>query len=106
MPPRNLVVLEDGLIRSMAADQRFTSAFPFLGNLRGSEASCGRCGRRRRNADQAVALAAARRSLANLSTDKKKKLLELLNARQVRIRYQEGGQTVIKTIRGDQREDS
>lgn len=103
MPARNLVVLEDGLIRSMAADQRFTREFPFLASLKTAVAAgCGRCGRRRQNADQAVALQAARRTLAGLPADKKKKLLSLLNARQVRIRYHDGTQVVVKTIRGDQ----
>ncbi len=102
MPARNLVVLEDGLIRSMAADSRFTREFPFLAGLKASAAGCGRCGRRRQNADQSAALQAARRTLAGLPPDKKKKLLSLLNARQVRIRYHDGTQVVVKTIRGEQ----
>lgn len=106
MPARVLVVLEDGLLRSMAADLRFTREFPFLAGLKTSTRSgCGRCGRRVREA-QAPALDAARRTLAGLPTEKKKKLLQLLNTQQVRLRYHDGTRVVVKTLRADAQADS
>lgn len=99
---RDLVVLDDGTLRAMASDARFTREFPFLASLARPRHSCGRCGRARAgDAADVAALGAARRSLTELPKDKKKKLLSLLNARQLRVRYRDGNRTVVKTIRSD-----
>lgn len=101
MALRDLVVLDDPTLRSMATDQRFLKDFPFLASLAIRQAgSCGRCNRRRNSTSEAaVNTDAVKRMINGLPLDKKKKLLQLLNAKQIRIRYRDGNQTVVKTIK-------
>jgi|JI10StandDraft_1071094.scaffolds.fasta_scaffold467061_1 hypothetical protein len=98
MALREMVVLDDATLRSMAVNQQFTSEFPFLSAVAAKTGSCGRCSRNRATA-QAQNLDAVKRTLTAMTADKKKRLLQLLNTKQVRLRYREGNQIVVKTIK-------
>jgi hypothetical protein len=102
-PQRKLVVIEDGLLLSMAANAAFIAAFPFLTALQspqiraGSRGGCGSCGSK--NNARNSALLSAKANLANMDVDSKRRLKEMLNAQQVRIIYQDGNlRTIAKTF--------
>lgn len=96
---RQLVVLEDSLLRAISGDQRFITEFPFLAGLREkAKQGCGRCGRRAAQTAPQQTLDAAKRTLAGMARDKKKTLLRLLNAKVVRLRYQDGARSVVLNI--------
>ncbi len=99
---RKLVVIEDSLILSMAANQQFLTEFPFLGGLTAAAkkkaAGCGRCGSANRERGQV--LNAAKATIAGMSPDKKKRMLKLLNAEKMRVVYSDGAKTLQKTIEG------
>lgn len=99
MPMHDLLVLDDPTLKSMAVDQRFLADFPFLSTLAAKPGGCGRCGRRSTSATATQNTDVIKRTLVNLPIDKKKKLLQLLNAKQVRLRYRDGNQVVVKTIK-------
>ncbi len=98
MALREMVVLDDATLRSMAVNQQFTAEFPFLSGIAAKTTSCGRCSRNR-TAAQAQNLDLVKRTLTAMTAEKKKRLLQLLNAKQVRLRYRDGNHTVVKTIK-------
>jgi len=97
-----MVTIEDTLLRTMASDERFLTEFPFLRELKpqAKKVGCGRCGKKKTSSDEPVLLNAARSQISAMSQDKKRKLLQLLNAEQARIRYSDGGKSYVKTIDG------
>ena len=100
-PQKKLVVIEESLIISMANDKRFTKEFPFLSSLAtyngANGGGCGGCGKGS-SSDRAVALTSAKQTLAGMGDNKKRKLKELLNAKQIRITYRMGSKTVQHTF--------
>lgn len=89
---RILVVLEEGIITSMATDPRFTAEFTFLvtlgrqlRHLGPTGPSCNTCGSAAK--ERSTAFGAAKRAFAGLDSDKKRKLKDMLNAKQVRVTY-------------------
>lgn len=102
-PQRKLVVIEDGLLLSMASNATFVAAFPFLAALQnpqvraGTRGGCGSCGGK--NNARNSALLAAKANLANMDVDSKRRLKEMLNTQQVRIIYQDANhRTIAKTF--------
>jgi len=82
MASRELVVIQDGMLASMARNEKFTSEFPFLKSLNGfKKKGCCRGADRRR----AQAFQSAKRQIAALSSDKRQKLKQLLNTDKVRV---------------------
>lgn len=89
--PRPLVHLEDGVLTGMAVSDAFVREFPFLRNLAATlkalPSKCSACARSKAARDRAHALLTARAAIAGLPAERKRRLKELLGARQVRLRY-------------------
>jgi hypothetical protein len=85
-PKRELVVIEEGNLTSMARSQQFVAEFPFLTALANQTARSGRscCGG---NVARQNAFASAKQTLAGMDSEKKRRLKELLNANKVRVVY-------------------
>jgi len=99
---KNLVTINDSMLRSLTCDQRFLAAFPCLQQgkkgLQAAPSQCGRC-RNKRKAAQAAALQGLRQCLAGLDAASKRELKRLLNTKQVRIVYRNGaGKTIQLTF--------
>lgn len=95
-PLRPLVVLEDGVIATMASQAKFLTEFPFLKNLLVAlePSSCSSCGSgtdKRRDA-----YAAMKMSIAGLGSSQMLKLKTMLNAKQVRLNYRDASGRGIK----------
>ena len=82
---RHLVVLDNGLLLSLAQQEEFTREFPFLKQLHGVRGSCGGCQRASHTQNQL--LNSAKQAFQALTGERKAKLKELLNARQLRVTY-------------------
>lgn len=82
---RDLVVIEDGLLYSMAHNQAFVKEFPFLSGLQQLQQAKGCCSSAPAKKD--TAYTAAKRTIAGLDSAKKVKLKALLKAKQARIIY-------------------
>jgi len=89
---RTMVVLEDGLLASLAVNPVFTAEFPVLAPIaklakspqRAGCGSCGRAGQARTSTYQQV-----KQALASMDSTKKRKLKDMLNAQSVRIIYKD-----------------
>lgn len=85
---KDLVVIEDSTIASMARDTAFATAIPCLFNqqaiLTPTNNGCGSCARRKAEAQRA-ALSSIKACLAGMSLEKKNELKTLLDAKQVKI---------------------
>jgi hypothetical protein len=92
-PTHKLLVIEQGIISSMAGNPNFISEFPFLrsvSKVNNKKTGCGACSRRRTN--QTVAsYNAVKQAIVNMSPDKKKRLKALLNSEKIRVRVAQGG---------------
>lgn len=99
---RKLVVVEDSMVLSMAMQQQFLTEFPFLQGLTAAAkkkvGGCGRCGSANRERGQV--LNAAKAAIAGMSPEKKKRMMQLLNAEKLRVIYNDGAKTLQKTIEG------
>jgi hypothetical protein len=87
LPQKTLVHLEDGVITGLAMNKTFLKEFPFLAGIQQAAKpgkGCNRCGA---NRQRYAAMLAAKRSFAGLASDKKRRLKELLNTKQVRVTY-------------------
>jgi hypothetical protein len=92
MALRKLVVIEEGLLANMAANALFVAEFPFLQQLKQSLPTNGKkpcCGHKSTVA--ATAFDAVKAAIAGLSSDRKRRLKEMLNAEQVRVNYRVPG---------------
>jgi hypothetical protein len=99
---RKLVVIEDTTILNMARNEKFLGEFPFLTSLgaiaKKKVGGCGQCGSGNRERGQA--LNAAKATIAGMSAEKKKRLMQLLNAEKIRVVFNDGARTLSKTIEG------
>lgn len=91
---RKLVVIEEGTLVGMATNPAITKEFPFLANIgrqarSKTKASCGTCGRR--SAERAAIYTAAKQAIAGMSSDKKRRLKELLNTKSARVVFKGSG---------------
>lgn len=94
---RKLIVIEDGLLSTMAASTAYTNEFPFLkalASVKNRTSGCGKCGRG--NQEQAAVFRAAKAAIAGLSSDRKRKLKELMRAERIRVRYINSSQKQIE----------
>lgn len=86
--PHKLLYLEEGHILSMASNAKFIREFPFLAGLtRMKQAGCKTCGGGSSNPARATAIQAAKQTLAGMGDERKRKLLSMLDAQQIRIEY-------------------
>lgn len=91
---RKLVVIDEGLIATMAANSNFVKEFPFLASLArlGAQPQKPGCGGCTRNAvDNNATYAAARSAIGSMADSKKIKMKQMLNAKQVLITYKMPG---------------
>jgi hypothetical protein len=95
---RRLVVVEDGLLTTMANSPQYVSLFPFLAALQGKKkpGGCGSCSKDAQNRVQVYN--AAKAAIAGMAVENKRKLKELLNAKEVRVRFTEGRKVTEKTF--------
>lgn len=90
VPPRKLVVLEEGTLQTMALNPNIVKEFPFLVVLTQvtratGRAGCGTCGKA--NAERGKAFTKVKQTIAGLDSDKKRRLKELLNTKSARVVY-------------------
>jgi hypothetical protein len=95
-----LLVLEDSVIRSMAENPNFQKEFPFLtGLVKAGAAPKPGCAPCQQKAQQRVQqLNGIRQSLVSLPDERKRRLKEMLNAKQLRIRLLQGNKIVDYTF--------
>jgi len=95
---QKLVIIEDGLLATMASNKKFLAEFPFLKGLQRaahlpSGGGCGGCGggasRRARQTKDSL-FGAAKAALVGMGDNKKRKLKQLLNTKQVRVTFKQG----------------
>lgn len=89
-PPRPVVIIQDGVLLSMAASLNFRQQFPFLQALQqqhGRQAphTCSSCSRKQKQASNLYTR--AKESLASLPPHKQQQLKTLLNAEKIRIHW-------------------
>lgn len=93
------IKITDEVVRMMLHDTRFLNQFPFLKQVQAQTTSrkgCGSCGTPRARMT-GPNLAKLRQQLANMPAARKIKLKQLLNVKQVTIRYPgSGGVPVLK----------
>lgn len=84
----DMVVIEDSTIVSMANDERFNKTIPCLmnqsGNVIPAPTGCGSCARKRAEAAR-QAIGRVKACLADMSSEKKNELKQLLNAQKVKV---------------------
>lgn len=98
-PIRKLVVLEEGLLLSMAKNPRYLKEFPFLKPLAQYAPTGGGCGGcRGANAQRSSLVNAAKQSVVSMGDDRKKLLKQLLNTHKIRLRLQQGRRSVEYTF--------
>ena len=93
---RKLVIIEDSTLASMAANDAFVKEFPFLQALRVApkRTGCGSCARN----STAGLFAAAKKSVAGLDSERKRKLKEMLNTKELRVTYRTGEGKVVTLV--------
>ena len=93
---RKMVVIEDSTLASMAANDAFVQEFPFLQKLRAAppRGGCGGCNHNK----TANVFAAAKKSVAGLDSERKRKLKEMLNTKELRITYRSGDGKIITLV--------
>jgi hypothetical protein len=88
---RKLVVIENGTITAMASNPIFLRDFPFLASLGAQQVKGKKCSPCQKNKAQNDALLRAKAVIAGLPSEKKRRLKELLNAREARLIYARAG---------------
>jgi hypothetical protein len=86
MAKRKLVVIEDGLLASMASNDAIRAEFPFIANLQHAKPAGGGCCGHGAAAHRSV-FGGVKQTIANLTSAKIARLKELLNAEQLRVTY-------------------
>lgn len=95
---KHLVVIDNGLLLSMAQQERFRQEFPFLRQLGPiKSSSCAPCGKA--VSGHGRLLNSAKQALYALTGEKRAKLKELLNARQLRVAFVRNGNKRQKEVR-------
>jgi len=97
-----LIVLENGVLDSMANNKKFTTEFPVLLKLQqdnqarsaGGKKSCGGCPGSNRNRGDIYQT--VKQTLAGLATKRKSKLKEMLSTDKVQIVYRSNSGKAIK----------
>lgn len=90
------VTIENNLLSTMAANATFIKEFQFLTRLRDFKVSkkkpgCGGCSANTRQ--DAQIYNAAKQAIANMSKEKKEKLLKMLNATQISVTFMNGNRS-------------
>jgi len=93
---RKLVIIEDSTLASMAANDSFVKEFPFLQALRVApkRTGCGSCARN----STAGLFGSAKKAIAGLDSEKKRKLKEMLNTKELRVTYRTGDGRIVTLV--------
>lgn len=93
---RKIVIIEDSTLASMAANDTFVKEFPFLQKLRVApkRGGCGACARN----STAGLFASAKKAVAGLDSERKRKLKEMLNTKELRITYRTGEGKIVTLV--------
>ena len=94
---QDLVIIENSMISAMMADSEIVSQVPCLQNISTAptkKAGCGKCGRK--NAAKATEYTSIKNCIAGMSSNNKRALKKILDARRVRIVYLNDNGRIIK----------
>jgi hypothetical protein len=89
---RKLVIIEDSTLASMAANDSFVKEFPFLQAPK--RTGCGSCARN----STAGLFGSAKKAIAGLDSEKKRKLKEMLNTKELRVTYRTGDGRIVTLV--------
>lgn len=92
-PLSPLVVIDDGLVTSMAANAEFVRTFAFLKNVK--DVRAGGCNCARRTPTATTTFDTTKRTLAQMDDTLKRKLKEMLRAIRVRIIYRNNSNQIV-----------
>lgn len=88
----NLLVLDDGMLRSMMEDPRYLTAFPCISTGKrqldtqtASAKDCGRCGKPTKAEVRANVITSIYNCITGMSLAQRNEFKRLVNARQIRI---------------------
>lgn len=100
-PVKKLVILEEGMLTSMANNPAFTKEFPFLKSLQHPQklvkkGGCGGCGRA--GQQKAAVFTTVKQNLASMGDDRRRLLKQMLNATQIRLTYKQGARIIQHTF--------
>ncbi len=89
---RKLVVIEEGMLATMALNPTIAKEFPILAPIAklargGTRAGCGTCGRAAQ--ERAKLYQQVKLALAGMDSDRKRKLKDLLNTNSARLLYRD-----------------
>ena len=98
-PSRKMVIIEEGTLAGMAANDTFLKEFPILAKIKGATVptGCGGCGARS-NAARGQLFTEVKQSLAGMADDRRRLLKRMLNADKVRLTYKSGTRTLQHTF--------
>ena len=98
LPPKRLVVIDDGLLASKAGNQILLAEFPFLNQIRqlsaGQPGGCSGCQGRAAEDPRTLILGNLKAIVASMGDAKKRRLKEMLNTQRVRLSYLSGTRVV------------
>ena len=104
-PVKKLVVLEEGTLLGIASNEVFLKEFPFLRDLRkiaerrARKGGCGGCSNGRGSTSQrSQVITAAKQAIVGMGDDKKRRLKQLHNTKQLRITYRSGSKVIQYTF--------
>ena len=93
MTYHELLVIDDGMLRSMAMDPQYIRAFPCLQGhtavLQSRPQKCSRCEKRRKDQLNQT-MQVLRQCIGHLDANSRKTFKQLVNAKRVRVRYRNG----------------
>lgn len=99
---KKLVIIEEGLLTSMASNANFLKEFPCLKPIQGVQSAprggCGSCGGRRAGTERSAVYTQVKQNLASMGDDKRRLLKQMLNANQVRLTYKSGSRIIMHTF--------
>lgn len=99
MAANALVRIDNARLESMARNEKILAEFPFLRPLKEkmkAKGSCRPC--KKSNTRTGSLYMSMKVAIATMSTPKKKRLKELLSAKQIRVTYRSGSKTVARTF--------
>ncbi len=99
IPPtyqHKLYVLEDSALTALSQIERFTKEFPFLRSLKKApkKKGCSSCGSN--NIVRSDTFSAVKQAIASMSSDSKRKLKNMLNAKEARVTYRDNSGKIVQ----------
>jgi hypothetical protein len=92
-----LIYLQDSLIEQLSRDEKYLREFPFLrGTTPTMKRGCRSCGGGQAARNRQQTYAAIKQAIAGLSGDRKRKMKEMLQTKQLRVIYRTGAGKIIE----------